>query len=69
MITVTALTCPATRTEQSPLYTGTEWEREALWPRRRTESEHRELLKKGQFRLNRVIPVSPRTSIVEAVPE
>ncbi|HYO82901.1 MAG TPA: methyltransferase [Bryobacteraceae bacterium] len=40
-----------------------------LGGRERTEREHRELLKKGGFRLNRVIPMSPRTSIVEAVPE
>jgi len=37
--------------------------------RERTETEHRALLEASGFRLNRVIQVTPLTSIVEAVPE
>ena len=37
--------------------------------RERTETEHRDLLKAGGFRLARIIPVTPLTSIIEAVPE
>lgn len=37
--------------------------------RERTEAEHRALLKAGGFRLARIIPVTPLTSIIEAVPE
>ena len=37
--------------------------------RERTEAEHRALLTKAGLRLTRIIPVTPSTSIVEAVPE
>jgi hypothetical protein len=37
--------------------------------RERTELEHRNLLRAGGFRLTRIIPVTPTTSILEAVPE
>jgi hypothetical protein len=36
--------------------------------RERTEAEHRALLTEAGLRLNRVVPVTPSTSIVEAVP-
>jgi hypothetical protein len=37
--------------------------------RERTETEHRNLLRAGGFRLNRLIPVSNGPFILEAVPE
>jgi hypothetical protein len=37
--------------------------------RERTEAEHQAILTKAGLRLSRVIPVTPSTSIVEAVPE
>jgi hypothetical protein len=36
--------------------------------RERTEAEHRALLTKAGLRLSRIVPVTPSTSIVEAVP-
>lgn len=36
--------------------------------RERTEAEHRALLEKGGFRVNRIIPATPATSIIEALP-